>query len=124
MKGPLENIVVSGRGMNTASDTPCFLPCRPPFFRRRRRLGSKPTTSSGGRELKSLRNKKRKDTLMGIFSFLVAEVGFEPSLPSCGAQNRRALLLVADDFDRYAKQLSLPPPQAAVEWLAPGTRRS
>ena len=39
---PLENIVVSVRSAELASDTPCFLPCRTRFIRPRRRSCSKP----------------------------------------------------------------------------------
>ena len=38
--------------------------------------------------------------------------------PSCGTQNRWSLLLVANDFDRYANSHSLHPPPAAVVFLA------
>ena len=38
---------------------------------------------------------------------------------SCGAQNRWSLLLVANDFDRYANSHSLPRPQDAVVFLSP-----
>ena len=70
LKGPFENIVVSVRSTELASDTPCFLPCRAPFIRHRRRLHSKPTTSSVGRGHRShFHNQSKKDTLMGILCF-------------------------------------------------------
>ena len=40
------------------------------------------------------------------------------SQPSCGTQNRWSLLLVANDFDRYANSHSLFPPPAVVVFLA------
>ena len=45
------------------------------------------------------------------------------SQPSCGTQNRRALLLVADDFDHCANSHSLHRPQGAVVFLALSLRR-
>ena len=65
-----------------------------------------------------------KDTQKDTLHYWLRRGDLNLLLPSCGAQNRWSLLFVANDFDRYAKQLSLYPPQAAVEWLAPGTRRS
>ena len=61
---------------------------------------------------------------MGILYYWLRRGDLNLRLPSCGAQNQRALLLVADDFDHYANKRSLPRPQDAVACVAPGTRRS
>ena len=73
---------------------------------------------------------KTKHPPNGECFILVAGAGFEPfranfvCLHSCGAQNRRSLLLVAADFDRCANVCSLHLALRAVASVAPGTRRS
>ena len=55
---------------------------------------------------------------------MVAEVGFEPPLPSCGARRNFRAVRLLDFFDRCANKRSLFRPQDAVAYVAPGTRRS
>ena len=55
-----------------AGSAPCFLPCRAPFFRRRRRSHSKPTPSSF-RSFGSARSRRQKEKdASASFSFCIA----------------------------------------------------
>ncbi len=69
--------------------------------------------------LRQLFTQKKKRYPEGYPFFLAQKERLEVACnPSCGTQNRWSLLLVANDFDRYANSHSLPRPQDAVVFLA------